>query len=126
MAGARALLLDLDPDRVLIAIDPHLDDALGVAGAFALLPQRLARARKIPRLAGLDRAPERLGVHVRDHQKLAAPRVGGDAGDEAIGVELRRQHEAFFDFFRDLSDTAVPRSIVIAGESVEPAHFDRD
>ena len=31
MAG-RAGLLDPDPDRVLIAIHPHLDDALGMAG----------------------------------------------------------------------------------------------
>src|SRR5712671_7981957 len=35
--GAR--LLDPDPDRVLIAIHPHLDHALDVAGGFAFSPQ---------------------------------------------------------------------------------------
>ena len=94
------MLLDLDPDRVLVAVDPHLDDALDVAGALALLPQRLARAAEVPGLAGLDRcAAQRLGVHVRDHQHVAGRGVGGDAGDEPVGVELRREGEAFLDRF---------------------------
>src|ERR1044071_3912715 len=38
MAGARPVLFHLDPDCVLIAVDPHLGDALGVPGAFALFP----------------------------------------------------------------------------------------
>src|SRR4051794_14216196 len=33
-----ALLLDPNPDRVLIAIHPHLEDALGVSGAFTFPP----------------------------------------------------------------------------------------
>src|SRR5260370_41242136 len=41
VAGARDLF-DLDPNRVLIAIDSHLDDALDVAARLALLPQRAA------------------------------------------------------------------------------------
>ena len=40
---------------------------------------------------------ERLGVHVRDHQHVAGRRVGRDAGDEPVGVELRREREAFLD-----------------------------
>src|SRR5712671_2144686 len=39
VAGARSRLLDLDPDGVLIAIDAHFENALDVAGAFALAPQ---------------------------------------------------------------------------------------
>ena len=31
--------------------------------------------------------------------QFAAADIGGDAGDKAIGVEPRRQHQAFFDFF---------------------------
>ncbi len=116
MAGARPVLLDLDPDRVLVAIDPHLDDALGVAGAFALPPQRLARAREIPGLAGLDGALERLGVHVRDHQQFAGPGVGGDAGDEAVGVELRRQHEAFFDFWIADTEACATQSLLVPAQ----------
>src|SRR5229473_7925913 len=38
MAGAGTGLLDPDPHRVLIAVDPHLDDALRVAGRLALAP----------------------------------------------------------------------------------------
>src|ERR1700731_4538504 len=37
VAGAGDLL-DLDPDRILVAIDAPLDDALGVAAGLALLP----------------------------------------------------------------------------------------
>src|SRR5262245_8079486 len=33
VAGAGADLLDAQPQRVLVAVDPHLDDALGVARA---------------------------------------------------------------------------------------------
>ena len=97
VAGARAQLLDLEPERVLVAIDAQLDDALDVAGAFALLPQRLARAAEIPGLAGLDRSWQRLGVHVRDHQHVAGCGVGDHRGDQAVGVELRREGRAFFD-----------------------------
>src|SRR6202012_1519615 len=50
----RAGLFDLDPDRILIAIHPHLDHALSVAGAFALAPQRVAGAAEIPGLAAGD------------------------------------------------------------------------
>src|SRR5262245_62405371 len=34
VAGAGALLLDLNPQRVLVAIDTHLDYALRIARAF--------------------------------------------------------------------------------------------
>src|SRR5580692_5730438 len=53
VAGAGDLL-DLDPDSILVAVDAHLDDALGVAARLALLPQRAARAAEIPRLASGD------------------------------------------------------------------------
>src|SRR6516164_4400177 len=39
MAGAGDLF-DLDPNRVLVAIDAHVDDALRVAGGLAFFPQR--------------------------------------------------------------------------------------
>src|SRR5262249_22274606 len=97
MAGARAGLLHLDPDRVLVAIDPHLDHALDVARTLALAPEALAGAAEIPRLPARDGAPQRLGVPVRDHQHLARARLGHDAGQEPVGVEFRRQHETLFD-----------------------------
>ena len=97
MWQAPADLLDLDPDRVLVAIDAHLDDALGVAGRLALLPQRAARAAEVPGLAGGDGFRQRLRIHVRDHQHVAGRGVGRDTGHEPVGVEFRRQRRAFFE-----------------------------
>ena len=92
VAGARAGLLDLDPDRVLVAVDAHLDDALGVAGALALAPERLLRERLKYHASPVSMVRrQRLGIHVRDHQHVAGRRVGRDAGDEPVGVELRRE-----------------------------------
>src|ERR1700719_4499740 len=54
----RADLLDADPDRVLIAIDAHLDDPLNVAGAFTFSPQRFAETAVIPGLPARNRLAE--------------------------------------------------------------------
>src|SRR5262245_29804830 len=99
MAGPRPRLLDLDPDRVLIAVDAHLHHALHVAGALALAPERPPRAAEVPGLPGRDGPLERLRIHVRDHEHLARARVGRHAGDETVGVEFGREGEAFFDLF---------------------------
>src|SRR6516162_51734 len=76
VARAAPALLDLDPDRVLIAIEAQLHDPLHVAGAFALAPEALTRAAEVPGLAGCDRVGERLRIHVRDHQHVTGARVG--------------------------------------------------
>src|SRR5262249_12801409 len=96
VAGAGSCLLDLDPDRILVAVDTHLDDALGGAGALAFAPERTARAAEIPSLTPLDRLPQCLRVHVGHHQQLPAGGVSGDAGDQAVGVEFRSERAAFF------------------------------
>src|SRR5262245_44621455 len=100
MAGPRPFLLDLDPDRVLIAVDAHLHHALHVAGTLALAPERPARAAEVPGLPGRDGALERLRVHVRNHEHVARARVGRHAGDEAFGIEFGRERAVFFDLFR--------------------------
>ena len=115
VAGAGAVLLDPDPHRVLVAVDPHLDDALHVAGGLALPPQLAARAAEKPGLAGLDGLRKRLGVHMGDHQHIARPRVGGNAGNEAVGVELRRERRALLDLLGRAAD----------GEWDVPAQFGR-
>src|SRR5215204_867690 len=71
VAGAFSGLLDLDPDGVLIAVEPHLDHALGVARGLTLLPQPRPRAAVIPGRARLDGAEKRFGIHMRDHQHIA-------------------------------------------------------
>src|SRR5947209_14974778 len=47
-------LFDFDPDRVLIAVDAHLDHALDVAGSLAFAPEAITRAAVIPGVAALD------------------------------------------------------------------------
>src|SRR5690349_17648047 len=70
-AAAIAADLDAQQKRVLVAVDPDLDDALDLPGRLALMPEGLARAGPVPGLAGLDRAGEALLVHVRDHEDVA-------------------------------------------------------
>ena len=45
MAG-RARLFHLDEQRVAVAIDEGFDETLGMAGGFALAPERFARTRQ--------------------------------------------------------------------------------
>src|SRR3954453_1164016 len=89
----RALLLDTNPDRILVAIHAHLDHTLGLTGTFALAPQRIAGAAEIPGLAARNRLAQRLFVHMRDHHHVAGRGIGGDAGDEPRGVEFRVERE---------------------------------
>jgi hypothetical protein len=93
MAGTAARLLDANPDRVLITIHPHLDNALNVSRALALAPQRFARPAVVPCLSGLDGLPQRLVIHMRNHQHVARSCVSGNTGDKTgrIKFGLKRQ-----------------------------------
>lgn len=56
MAGpAVALWQNLDPNRILIAIDPQFSHPLNLTAGFALFPKGLARAAKIVCLTRIDR-----------------------------------------------------------------------
>src|SRR5215211_4523694 len=79
--------LDEHEDRVLVAVEADLLDALDVARRGALVPQLLARARPEPRLAGLARAPERLVVHVGEREDLAGAGVLDDARKQLHGTD---------------------------------------
>src|SRR5512142_1919508 len=70
MAGG-PLLLDPDPDRILIAIEPHLDHALGLPRSLTFAPQRIAGAAEIPGLPACDGLAQGFVVHVGDHQHVA-------------------------------------------------------
>src|SRR3569833_504054 len=91
--ACRPDLFDPNPDRILIAIDPHLDHALYMPGAFAFAPERLAAAAEVPGLSARDGLAQSFIIHMRDHQDLAGPGVGRNACDKAGGVEfgLERQ-----------------------------------
>src|SRR5690606_32884916 len=71
--AARAAARDLDPepDAVLIVVDQELLDLLHEPARRALVPDGLAAAAPVMRLAGLDRLRERFGVHVRVHEDVA-------------------------------------------------------
>ena len=71
VAGARALLLDDEEQRVHVAVVRGAPDVLPVARGFALAPQLLPAATPEPGAAGLERLAERLAVHPR---ATSAPR----------------------------------------------------
>ncbi len=79
------------------ALEAQFEHPLGMAGAFALAPQRLARAAVVPALAGRDGLAQRFVVHMRDHQHVAGHDIGRDAGDEAGSVEFRAEGQPFLD-----------------------------
>ena len=89
-------LLDPDPDRVLIAIQAHLDHALGLTGRLTFSPQRIARTAEVPGLAARDRLAQRLVIHVRDHQHVAGGSIGRDTGHEPGHVEFGLELQPFF------------------------------
>src|SRR5918999_1064152 len=82
---------DLQPKGVLVAIDAHLGDRLGLSAGRPFAPEFLAGAGPIPGLPGLDGLGERLGVHVRDHQHFACRGLRDDAGEKAVWAEPGRQ-----------------------------------
>ena len=95
----RAGLLDLEPHRVLIAVDAHLGHALHVAGLLALLPQLLRERLKYQASPLSIVLRERLGIHVRDHQQLAARGVGHDAVTSPSASNFGAKAAAFLDLF---------------------------
>ena len=91
------LISTLSQKRVLVAVGAQLDHALRVAARLALAPELAARARPVMRLSGLDGEGERVGIHVSEHQYLAGRGRDRDHGDEAVGVEARRERGPFLD-----------------------------
>ena len=80
-----ALLVDLDQQRVAVAVEADLLDLLPVAGGLALDPVLLARAAPERRPAGGQRAVQRLVVHPAEHQHLAGVVLLHDRGHQPVG-----------------------------------------
>jgi len=59
------------------------DDTLHVTRGLTFSPQRVARAAEIPGFAAVDGPPQRLVIHMSDHQQFAGRRIGGDAGQKS-------------------------------------------
>jgi hypothetical protein len=71
VARGAADLVDLEQDRVGVAVDEGGPDSLDVAALFTLLPEPLATAAVVDGFAGGDgRGPGR-AVHVREHEYAA-------------------------------------------------------
>ena len=87
----------LEPDHVLVAVDPDLRDVEHVAALLALLPDLLPRAGPEVGDTRLDREPERLPVHPGEHQHVAALRRRHDRRDQPVGIELRLERIATLD-----------------------------
>ena len=93
--------LGQDPQQhyVLIAVRPNLNNFLYLAAGRALVPQFIAAAAPIPRLAGTDRVRQRFGVHPGKHQHVAGLMMLCNRRDQPVRVETRRKDNPFFQFF---------------------------
>lgn len=129
MAGAGAHLLDLQPNRILVAVDTHFVNLLDLAGGIALAPERPPAAAVVMRLARLEAAGERLRIHIGEHQDLARLRIGGHGGQETVGIEFGHEDCAGFDL-GGLATGYEWRSIfghdLLFGTAQEPPRFRLD
>ena len=97
MAGiAAALRLDLEKDRILIAVGEHLNDPLAVTRNGALPPQFLSRAAPEMRFSRFEGEPKCFAVHIGEHQYRPVARVDNYRRDQALFVEDGRKDSAFF------------------------------
>ena len=87
VAGAVAVLVDLEQQRVAVAVVVRLADGLVVAAGVALAPQLLAAAAPVDHAPLGERALQRLGVHPGHHQHVAGVGVLGDGRHQPVGVE---------------------------------------
>src|SRR5438105_7113009 len=87
-ARAVAELLDLEQHDVVVAVQAQLMHLLDVARLLALVPQAVARAAEVHRLAELCRARERLPVHEGEHQHVVAAELLRNRRYQALRVPL--------------------------------------
>src|SRR5215831_2800920 len=81
-----ALLMNLEEERVAIAIGEDAIHVLPMARGLALAPELLARARPEVARARPPRCPEGLAVHPGDHGHLAGVRLLDHRGNEPVLV----------------------------------------
>ena len=83
MAGG-PVLVDLQDDRVAIAIDSDLLDFLMVSGFFTLAPELLSRTTPVAGASGAEGLFPAVFVHVGKHQNIAALGVLRDCGYQPL------------------------------------------
>ena len=88
MRRLMAQLRHLEQQHVVVAVQAHLVHLLEMAGFLALVPQPLARAAPVHRLADARRALQRLAVHPGEHQHVVAAHLLRDHRQQALGIPL--------------------------------------
>src|SRR5689334_15811122 len=81
---------------ILVAVEPDIDDLLGVSGGCALAPEFASRAAPVVRLAGFECTLESLGIHVSEHDDRPVLGVGHDGGDQSVLVVAWREDDRLF------------------------------
>jgi len=82
-------LLDLDEQRVAVAIERDIFYGLGVAAFLAFHPEFLAGAAPEMGFAGGDGFFEGSAIHPRHHQDAAGAGFLHNGGNEAVGVKFQ-------------------------------------
>src|SRR5439155_6035981 len=82
-------LLDLNQQRVAVAVERDVSDVLHVPAGLPFHPEFLARAAPEMRPAGLEGLFQRRAVHPRHHQHAAGGLLLDYGRDETIRVEFQ-------------------------------------
>ena len=90
MTGDTALLFHHQQHGVVVAVEADILHRLHVPGFLALAPEFLARARPVHGALFLHRRRQRLAVHPRQRQHLAAAGLLRNRGNQAFGIPLYR------------------------------------
>lgn len=78
--GTRSRYVDPQPDRILIVVNPGLNDFQHKAPCRSFVQERVSGTVQVMCFARHDCQPQRLRVHSAQHQDLAGVRIAGDTG----------------------------------------------
>lgn len=93
MARSRAILFDLDYNRVRIAVSKNFDDVLGITRFLAFHPVLVAGAAVKPGLAIAQRVGQGFLVHKSNHQYFTIFMVLNNRGNQAAHlVKINLNH----------------------------------
>ena len=81
-------LLDLDQQRVAVAVEEYAVQDLDVAAFFALSPELFAAAAVVTHATGFERFFPGLAVHPGHHQDVPGRGILSDGGYEFVPVKI--------------------------------------
>jgi hypothetical protein len=97
VTAAAATLVHAQDEGVLVAVGRDLDDFLELAAGGALVPELLAAAAVVHRLAELQGLAQGFGIHVGEHERRTGVGIHRHGRDEAVLVELRGEGQTLLD-----------------------------